>query len=317
MENTQQVIDWTLRNKDFLDLQVIYYEGLIKYFNSIFDIGITIRFKNEIYKGRGTDKNEKTAYLKAFSECIERVACSHYKLNSTNGLAAHTIFEEAKINARNELIERDAFMCHYLLMSKLKPLSLQISGVNSFSGINIKLYEMYRSTLGVGVLALAYGASKVPRFGLISGTSFQNNEAGAVKHALIEVARNLDDIIESHTVNDISLEDFNNLNNYSFNNHGELSRNLAYAQLFENSLNSNLLEIKLDYLKTDFRYEEIDITFIKKNLPLKLARAHNFKLQNIFSGPTIHEKINLQRLSQISGKKITFDKVNPLPHPFD
>jgi hypothetical protein len=88
-------------------VQISYYSELIK---------------SRIY-GYGESLRELHAYEKAICELIEREALftkgEEYGLFSTNGLACHRWERLAKNSAKIELLERDAFLRHWLTMTPL------------------------------------------------------------------------------------------------------------------------------------------------------------------------------------------------------
>jgi len=68
---------------------------------------------------------------------------------------------------------------------------------------------------------------------------------------------------------------------------------------------------------SDFQFESLDSTFLKLKLEkLFVVKATNPFLQSMFYGLTTSEKINLKRLSEFSGKTLTFEDVFKLPHIF-
>lgn len=318
MENSKKIIDWTLKNRNHFKLEVIYYRGLEKYFPDLFDIGLSIEHEGKKFKGRGSDKDETVAYLKAFSECIERIATFHYKLDTTNGLAAHYNIENAKVNAFNELIERDSFMCHFLLRSNFNRLSYESRFKQlDKTGIKIEYFEMCRTDSIVAILVLATGSSASPAFGLLSGTACDKTENKAIAHAEIEMLRNLDHILECQKVDDITIENFNQIEYAELDDHGKLSKNVKYAKEYASGLKREPIDLSTTYCKDDFQFEEIDLRFIANDIPIKLVRSLNPKLQGLFTGPTREDKLNLSRLSYISKTEISMSVINRLPHPFD
>lgn len=73
--------------------------------------------------GFGSDFDVHTAILKAYSEFFERKTIHTYnatidhldnQIKSSNGIAAHPIYEIAKTNSCNELIERDIFLTSWI-----------------------------------------------------------------------------------------------------------------------------------------------------------------------------------------------------------
>ena len=72
VENTQKIIDWSIKYSEQLHLKAEYYTSIKKFMPDHFDIGVSIVVNDKKYAGRGTDKIEEIAYLKALSESVER-----------------------------------------------------------------------------------------------------------------------------------------------------------------------------------------------------------------------------------------------------
>lgn len=68
----------------------------------------------ELASGFGTHLDQRTAFLKSFSEYIERLTMKHHGFRSSNGIAAHPLNSSARKGSINELIERDVFLSSWL-----------------------------------------------------------------------------------------------------------------------------------------------------------------------------------------------------------
>lgn len=68
--------------------------------------------------GYGEGETELLTFQKSIAEAVERVIYKsikpYYRLNSSNGWAAHLTAKKAKQSALNELLERDATLAHWL-----------------------------------------------------------------------------------------------------------------------------------------------------------------------------------------------------------
>lgn len=96
-----------------LSLQIRYSDWGKPFFNGLHDYRITITLDNKKYTGIGIHNSENIAFLKAFSESIERYFCYIMKVR-TGGVAAEWNPANALYNSTKELFERDIFLCHYL-----------------------------------------------------------------------------------------------------------------------------------------------------------------------------------------------------------
>ena len=279
MENTEEIINWALRDGPKLNLQATYYRGLDEYFNNIFDIKVTFSFNSQTFAGRGTDLDEDVAFCKALSEAVEHLACDYYNIPTTSGLSAHVQIELAKTHARNELIEHDAFLAHFLLGLQISKIDPGVKNLFIQDKIKIEVFHLCHSPVGEGVMVLANGLEADNPFGYIIGTSFKQNMQDAIPHAHIEVARTICHILSSKNIDDLTIEKFCNLQNYHFLNHGQLARNIDYASKLEAIFTKPIVKtLELCDLNS-FTYEELSLNFLPTAPPVKLVRASNEKLQ--------------------------------------
>jgi hypothetical protein len=320
VENSQKIIDWSIEHSKEMSLKAEYYTGLKLYAPNLFDIGISISVNNKIYYGRGSDIVEEVAYCKALSEAIERAALKIYDIENTNGLAVHPVLDDAKNNAKNELIERDAFLCHYLLKKGFDILDFEFKEVELFlkDNININFYELCNYSNNTGVMCVASGINHQAPFGLVIGSAFGDSILDCGYKALIEVMRGVAYILETPKRSSLNETEFNELTEISFKHHGELALNVEYCKNFLTLINSNKLRIDNNVPKDSFEFEELsNDLFPIANMPLYIVRCKNKKIQNLYSGHTEPSKINLQRLSEVNMANVLFNDVNLTPHPFD
>jgi hypothetical protein len=322
VENTQKIIDWSIKYSEQLHLKAEYYTSIKKVMPDHFDIGVSIVVNDKKYAGRGTDKIEEIAYLKALSESIERSLLPIFNIENSNGLAVHHSLDQAKLNARNELIERDAFFCRYLLKSGMKKIQFEITEAEKYfknENIDISYYEMCHYQDGYGVLCVADGVSHKRPFGLVMGTSFRSEVEVAKNQAFNEALRTVLSTVAKKESESISIEEFSKMNDdqINFRDHGRLSLNLEYSKYFKDLLNNEIIALKDNIDHDDFSYEVLDNALIPiPELPLLAVRANHPKLQQLYTGVTLAEKVNLNRLKQIF-EEVNFKSINLIPHPFD
>jgi hypothetical protein len=320
VENSEKIIQWTLYNSSYLKLRVEYYSEVKVYSSSLFDIGLYITINQKEYFGRGTDSNEEIAYCKAFSEAVERSSLAIFNIKNTNGLAAHPILEEAQKNARNEVLERDAFFCAFLLKRGFKPYrSNLIKRCIYFidQKIEINFYEMCRYKNEVGILCVASGKDYIVPFGSISGSAFGASESLVAEKALLEVVRVLTNICFTKEVKSLTITDFEKIEDVGFRDHGKLALDIEYAKKMHEILNYPYLDIRNAW-ESHFSYESFDMKkFPLPDIPLFVVQATNNQLQNVFVGQTKEMQLNLVRLKEVSGNMDSLFEINLLPHPFD
>lgn len=320
MEDSEKVIEWSIENSEALSLKAEFYTGIHKYLPNIVDVGISIRIDGKSFYGRGTDYLERVAYCKAFSEAIERAAMNSFQIENSNGLAVHYSIEKAKKNAKYELLERDAFLCKFLLNSGLKKINSNFKVLIKRlkdQGIDLNFFEMCRAHDNVGILCVANGGRREIPFGSIIGTSYDDNYNLAEEKSLIEVLRTLSHLDSKKEVGSLSEEEFLLLENINFSHHGQLALNIQYSNKLCNIINNPIINVESNSVDHDFTYECYDLNKIGiQGLPLFLIQAKNSNLQQLYVGKTEISSINLSRLKK-SNEKINFENINTLPHPFD
>lgn len=322
MESSEKIVHWSLKYSDLLKLKVEYYSLMKEYLPNIFDIGVFVTVHGKEYYGRGTDYSESIAYCKALSEAIERSVLSLFEFDNSNGLAVHPILGNAIENAKNEIIERDAFLVKFLLNSGMKKIEDDFLSINkkfSSDGIAISFYEMCKYENGVGILCVADGRRRKVPFGHITGTSFASNHEKALLHALVEVLRNLLSILKKENIPKISVADFSTLNDkdINFSHHGRLSLDTEYANYFQSLLDSYPIALEDNIIEEGFYHEILNLnSFSLPEFPLIAVRVNHPQLQSLYTGHIALDKINIERLKIIKDD-INFSKVNKMPHPFD
>lgn len=299
MENSQ-VIDWILKNKKGLKLQVIHLTGLSEILVGFFDYAIEIFIEGKKYTGRGTDRNEEIAFLKAFSEAFERYFVEDLKLENTSGLSVHSDQFECVNNAKLELIERDVFLCHFLLNGKLNELisdeTRKIQSDLIRKKIEIKFYSLLSEQSLHCVVAFVGDLKSKLSDKLIFGVGCKRLQTEAVEHAAVESIR---DYIDYHEdPKSISLSSFENLKEWSFVDHKNLGRNKVYSEEYFAS-RIHELKIKIDYIN-DIKTNEIKCDKIFDDFPLCAFRASCEKAQSLWVGKTSNIVINHARLHDIS-----------------
>lgn len=109
-----QLTRWIADNASDLDLHVDLLHWPSEWMPGFAAIAASIRVQSSVYDGCAVDRSEDAALIKAVVESIERYVKHTHNLPNTSGLAGHITSEQAQENGLCELIERDAFFCHYI-----------------------------------------------------------------------------------------------------------------------------------------------------------------------------------------------------------
>ena len=149
--------------------------------------------------GRGVAQNHRTAFTKAGAEAIRNFICNEYDI-SPHGVAVHTNDKSAKVNAQNELIERDRFFCHYLTQTPFQKISTEeltsrLKGIDfvhiqkklEIHSIEIDVFEMAPLNWTRSFLCISRNENSNLTLGI---GSISENYSLAIQEAIIECLMN-------------------------------------------------------------------------------------------------------------------------------
>ncbi|UOF00827.1 YcaO-like family protein [Bdellovibrio reynosensis] len=329
MNNNQNTIQWILDNSERLNLSVNAFKWNLPFETNIFDCRVSIKVNGEVREGRGSADSEELSFLKGFSEAIDRVTFfESMKFPTTNGMAVHTSLENAVLAARCELIERDAFFCHYLTKTPFLMAAIRIENLGFkpeifefllSQGICFQLSEMISANECSSFIFVAHGlnANKKP-LGLMFGMGC---DIDPIKAACSAVYEGLRQIIANLMSNNLPVLDIANFQAQSFwgpDTHMALCNDLIYTESVISFFFTQGLETrtKASQLKTEtIPYEILQLTGELKGAPFLVVKATDHRLQDLYFGPTEKDNVNLTRLTQFTGKSWTWNMVNKTPHP--
>lgn len=318
--------EWVLRNHKKLKLVIEEFQWPKEINISINDIQVNIEFDGIKATGRSVDENESSALLKAIAESIERWVLQKYNLPSSNGIAAHTNLVEAQISARNELLERDNFLCHYLTRTPWSHANKKILELNPI----YKIAQINNFQIEIGwiksfldqyvVISLAKNITQKNNSnvqGIYLGLACTNTLEASILKSFNELTMTLGHALTNGKSNPISLEQFNNLSEWGPEVHGKLAlhknnqNQFINSFHFSNDFNNHQDSILQSNKQINFEYKQFDIPEVFN--PFIVVQAINPNLQNLFFGPTEFCKLNMNRLNDF--KKIEISNLNFFPHP--
>ncbi|MEK6625288.1 MAG: YcaO-like family protein, partial [Bdellovibrionota bacterium] len=199
MDNNKKLKHWITGYAKVLKLQVERMRWVDDWFPGYFDFSLSAQVDGQTFAGRGIADDEDTAFLKAFSEMVERVYCSYHKIGS-NGVAAHPDGEQAIFNARKELIERDAVLCHTLTNTPFFPaLAYEYHSIADHlakKGLALNLARAYSSVSDL--LVVICMASGEGILGQLFGFGCDNDLQSASLKAIFECMLNTVAILDGH-----------------------------------------------------------------------------------------------------------------------
>lgn len=325
----RRLIQWFLQRSTNWDLRVTEITGLHNLGCEVFDFVVDARIEGKLVTARARGKTKEVALAKAFTETAERsVFFSQATAEpSTNGLAAHVIFDEAVRNAALELIERDRFFCHWLTKTPFlvtvpcDEVEKAISGATNVyrffhgRGWEICCTEMKGFVGGsafVGaVFELATGACAI-------GLGAHSDRDKALRRAFLEgVSLGLRLIEKDWSETVISGEGFLRLDNPRLEDHvcaalhpdgGSRLRFLVDGAV---NISSSSDEDPFEVIEV----EEIPSPVWFEGSGLFFAQARASSLQAAFFGHLQPSVVNLDRLGRFLGRRVEFEDLETYPHP--
>lgn len=321
----QEAEEWLERAVDKLDLRVTNYSWPQKYLLDYHDIALTLKIENKEFLGRGGGSTSNEAIVKAMAEAIERAAIGYNDLSTSNGLAAHFNSEEAKKNAKAELIERDQFFCHFLTKANAAPLDSsdflsaqqgKLMKLLEEKKIETKFYKFQTSQEHFSVSCVVNGKNFNRPFGLIVGLGCCEKLSVAAERAFLEALRSIVAASELGERVAISLKEFSALKVYSPKEHRMLASDLQYASQFSSR---GLVSHREEALRQEYEafwfYKKLNLPPLLVESPFVVYQAINPRLQGLYFGPTTKKALNWQRLEEFAGRPLKDEDIEWLPHP--
>ncbi|MBL6991007.1 MAG: YcaO-like family protein [Bacteriovoracaceae bacterium] len=328
-----KVLNWFLKNITPLNLKTVHMEWTKDYLPKYTDMHVEITVNGAIYHGRGTDKQENIAFIKASVEAVERAVLSNTKgIKNSSGVAGHSLDDEAIKNAKLELIERDHFFCHYLTQVPFGNTLINIVNDSTFPfrdmikklnkrGIEIFFREMAKTSETTSVICIASGSSYKYPFGITTGHGIAFNAHDAIESAFIQCVRKVVSYLDGELPEKISINEFLQKLQHSPVDHIALGCNLEYAKEVMPFFCAKNCDVVFD----DIRMSEIECIQLDTQVnpacehissaPLVFYRAFSDQLHDLFFGNLLEENINLNRLKTFANKDISFGDLYKTPHP--
>ncbi len=324
MDDGKRIITWFLNKKKCLNLKIKSYDWCTDFLPGYFDYSVEINFENESYTGRGTANSEELALTKAMAETIERTLIKFNKLDTSNGVAVHFDQELAKNSAKNELLERDSFFCHFLthtpyseIDSKLLP--QQISDCLQkllLKNVTVKFYRMQTANGQPGIVCRSSGARYKSTFGSVVGLGSHAILENALYSAFYECVRStIGYMYQNEQIKHQAKEVFLSKQKHNILDHIHLSLDLNYAHSLDYMFQNESLLFSENLQNLSIEYQPLEMPELFRDVGLHAVIANNINLQNLFFGKSELKNINLSRLERFAGRALTQADINFTPHP--
>lgn len=312
--SNKRLLQWILSKKDSLGIEIRHQEwakslGLYSYIS-------IMKFKGTQYAGFGSDSRKELALIKSFAELVERVSLSSAThIHNSNGVAAHTDPQIAKISAAFELIERDLFLCHFYSRKAFKKYAISNEDKQTISLKNYLADRGIRLEVGIAAdFCKVYAViccGFLAQGGCLIGSSASYSLQSALHKSLLELVRSCSDL---NRLKPLSFDDFAKLENIRPIHHKRLGLHPEASALMEEmfSNHASLSQLATPEIES-FTFEEVPLDPIFLGCGLSVFRASNIYLQELYFGrETI---INLERLQRFM-KDQSLQGLEIRPHIF-
>ena len=332
MASSGKLATWLADNANALNLQVIEFDWVRSWeLNGFHDIQISIELAGKKFVGRGTALGSELAFIKAGAEVIERAYCAGHGVHST-GVAAHNSAIEAKTNAENEIIERDAFFRHFYSKRGFYHLGkvdcAELDQVFSraidrarLRGVDVSLYQAFAHGRTVYV-AVANGLQASPRWGGIVGLASRSQSSEAIRAAFLECIRNVAAVLDGGVPAILTQAEFEQLNEPKSSDRQRLALNPEYwmkmSHLFPGlcKTTENCLVRPTQENSVEWHFDELTCPFLQlESAPLVVWRARPAEQRTEeFCRASDHSPTTMTGLVEFLGRPVDRDSLETAPH---
>lgn len=312
MANHDALIEWLDRNSNEVQVRFEKLSWTETWLPKFTDVQAELTWRGQKYIGRGTAREESDAFLKAFAEAVERITVSHCKLKNSNGVALHSNLHKAQVAASNELIERDAILNHFYSQTRFSCINDPIEFENVIRALSLKnvksgFYEA-RSIRGIStVMFFAHGVRAEHPFGLIAGTASNSDRNQALMAAGLQALRTTVHVIQSGNGIETDLTSGPSL-------HQMNALAVDYAEWFEEKFLTGDVSKFSPSSTPVIEFRELALPIPFSELPFFVVQAVSNDLQCLNFGPFDQTSLNLERLAEWGGLKISEKAAHRL-HP--
>jgi hypothetical protein len=324
MANSKEIGSWLIANSKHLNLSVKNATWIQEWLPEYSHIFVEITIDGNTVTGSSIDKSSDMAFIKAGAEAIERLVCVENDLHS-NGVAAHINYDLAEENAKDELLERDSFLSHFIgNVPFIKPSSsflesklfVNISSRLKSLGVELKIVKLKSQVDKHGFACFCLPSGQEMSFSSVIGLGFSSTEVESFEKAILEcLPAMIWYLNNSKEVELLSSDVFLEDRSFSPDDHRNLYLNKYLQEEMKNIVNNIVPSLENDNSSLSFEYTKLKSksAFINDS-PISVIRATSDDIQNIFYGPTDLKFVNIDRLKQFAEHEISQSNINLLPH---
>ncbi len=332
MATTPSLTSWLLANAECLDLRVSQLDWVSEWLPGHVDFAVQMTMDGQLFEGRGTAESEDLAFAKAGGEALERIAAASVNAPSTSGFALHPDVTLASVLAKAELIERDAYFCHWLTRTPFLGIDPEAVGSVTIGQITVSAIVARLSRLGIdlsyarlitadgtaAIICVARGIRALRRpFGVVQGFGCDATLQAAIGKATVECLRTVVAWIHGTYQGGGSLtrNSFAAIRQPGPLEHERLGLSVESASLLDAYLAPSGTSEPRPY-EVALACEQVPLPASIADAPVVVMRAISAHLQPAIFGHHNSTDINFARLSQFVGRVIAPSDVRLYPHAF-
>jgi hypothetical protein len=325
-----ELIRWVIENRRNLNLEVTRFSWIDNTLPGYFDFAVHICIEGIKAVGRGVAVTEEVAFGKAVSEAIERWAmltASHVK--SSNGFAAHWDSNVAAMSAADEIIERDAFLCHFLTKTPFQLLNHENErevriescfrqAMKNFGdkGMEFKIGKMRTANGKMGIVVSVKGQHAIKPFGLFVSCSLSDELENAIQKSLISCFTHVSMSLSGTEVRPMSKVEFLADPVQGVDEHLAFAAHLDQAGMLDDLWTTENEQEFSDDTSIEVCIEPYVFSGFLSTAPLHVYRASSSQLQDLYFGVPSPADLNLKRLAHFCGRDFKVPNLVNCIHPF-
>lgn len=328
MVHSSRLAVYAFLKRDQLNLQVSQHVWPHILGFDVFDYEVSIEIDGIRFTGRGVAENESLALDKAIGEAFERSLAERMPQDRRGGgFAVHQERERAVRAAKLELIERDAFFCHYLTSTpfrcfdewKTQHLGIRLQQLCRDRELSVDVVSLTTPANVYCALTVVRGSeAKGKRFGLRLGlgcTDTTLNDASS--KAILEMLPNLSAALLNDQHETLTSSELFSLDSIQPVHH----QRWALHEKASGSLDHCLTDGRTEMIGQPLDPSEVEVNVVgaeslwPSGLPLLAAVAHHPTAIKNFTGSNAIASKFQKRLEQFSGKAFADIAFPPQPHP--
>lgn len=276
------------------------------YYPELFSFELSLKINQQNYYALGVDEDQMLATAICILELSERIAFDHYHLQhpecrSSNGFAAHIDESMAAENAIRELVERDAFMTHYLSGVPFRPVTIPSEVIPK----NIHPDDCYLAKMQTSAEYQAYIAFiRTHKGGFLCGLSCHKSsypQSLSMRKAFIEAVNAYHHFLPHDKM--LSLNEFRMIDNPQPYHHVFAGMNPDLGKPFFEKYYQSFTEEKDRNLKPkdvfNIEIESIKYTPSAFDKTIFISKAHSKDLQDLYWGEASKSMINPVRFQDL------------------